>query len=437
MSVTAIIAEYNPMHRGHEYLIEEAKRKTGADYALIVMSSNFVQRGAPAVMNKYLRTSCALKGGADLVIELPTYYSLSSAEYFAKGAVALIDSLGSADTLCFGVECDDIDLLYELAEIPVFEKSLYNELITSYLDEGLSYAKSESTALLKIALGDTDSLEVPSDRIGSKYTLNELEQILSSPNNTLAISYIRALIELDSPIKAVCIKRVISDYNDESLGALSSSAVRKEIIDGNYPPLKNQLSPEIYDYLKPYNRAIFPVSVDDFSDILMYKLMDIIYGSGNSVKTNGILKLTEYVDVSSSLAARIINNLSSYKSFSQFVAILKTKDTTYTRISRALMHIILNIKKSNMQKYINNDFSLYARILGFREDSGNMLAMLKHDSMIPIISKLADADKIIDNELTLKLLNENTFASELYDHVVASKFGSEFVPEYSRPIIVL
>lgn len=432
MSVTAIIAEYNPLHKGHEYLISEAKRITGSDFALIVMSSDFVQRGAPAVMNKYIRATTALIGGGDVVIELPTYYSLSSAENFAKGAVAMIDSLNTVDTLCFGVECDDIELLYELAEVSIFDKEEYDELIFQYVSDGLSYAKAESMAIMKIVNGYDENI----DKISLSYSQAELEQILSSPNNTLAISYIRALIELNSPIKAVAIKRITSGYNDETLGALSSSAVRKEIIDGNYPPLKEQLSPDVYDYIKTYLNVTYPVTIDDFSSILMYKLMDIVYGSGNKVKASGILKLTEYLDISESLAARIINNLNSYQSFSQFVAVLKTKDTTYTRISRALMHIVLNIKKNNMNKYIANDYSLYARILGFREESSHVLTLLKNYSSIPIVSKLADAEEVIENELTLKLLNENTFASELYTHVASSKFGVDFIPEYSRPMII-
>lgn len=432
MSVAAIIAEYNPMHKGHEYLIERARELTGADYVIVVMSGDFVQRGAPAVMNKYMRTELALIGGADLVLELPVYYSTSSAELFAGGAVSLIDSLNIVDYLCFGVECDDMELLYELAEVSVFNVEKYDDLIARYVEEGFSYAKAESMAILGIISNDENSVYAKA----LSYEASELENILLSPNNTLAISYIKSLISMNSNIRACGIKRIASDYNDNSVGALSSSAVRKELIDGNFPPLKEQLSEDMYDYLSAYLDATFPIALDDYSDILLYKIMDIVYGSGNNLKASGILKLSEYLDVSESLAARIINNLNDYKSFSQFIAILKTKDMTYARISRALMHIVLNIRKTNLQKYVFNDMSLYARILGFRKDSTGIMSLMKEYSTIPVISKLADADDFIESELTKKLLNENTYASELYGHVATAKFGTTFIPEYSRPIVI-
>lgn len=432
MSIAAIIAEYNPMHKGHEYLINKAKSITGADQVIVVMSGDFVQRGTPAVMNKYMRTELALMGGADIVLELPSYYATSSAEFFANGAVSLIDSLRVVDYLCFGVECDDIELLYELAEVSVFNEKEYNMLISKYVEEGISYAKAESMAIIDIIKDYDDAAE----KRCLTYDIDELDSILSSPNNTLAISYIRALLILDSNIEPVGIKRITSGYNDDSIGALSSSAVRKELIDGNYPPLKEQLSREMYEYIRSSVGTDYPISIDDYSDILIYKLMDIVYGSGNNLKASGILKLSEYVDVSESLAARIINNLNDFESFSQFITILKTKDTTYTRISRALMHIILNIKKSNMHKYVYNDMSLYARILGFRRESTDVLSLIKEYSIIPIVSKLADAGNVIDNELTKKLLNENTYASELYSHIASQKYGAEFIPEYSHPIII-
>lgn len=432
MSVTAIIAEYNPMHIGHEYLIDKARRITGDEYVIVVMSGDFVQRGAPAVMNKYMRTEMALMGGADLVLELPSYYATSSAEYFAEGAVSLIDSLGIVDNLCFGVECDDMELLYELAEVSIYNDEEYNSIIAELLDEGYTYAKAESTAVIEIIRG----YELGTKKRILAYDVDEIEDILSSPNNTLAISYIKSLIARDSEIKAVGVRRMGSSYNDESLGALSSSAVRKELIDGNYAPLKTQLSEDMYNYLSNYLDATFPICLDDYSDILIYKLMDIVYGSGNSIKANGILKLTEYMDVSESIAARIINNLNYFESFTQFIALIKTKDVTYTRISRALMHIVLNIKKTNMQKYLYNDLSLYARILGFRSNSTELLSEMKQYSSIPIISKMADAESIIESELTKKLLNENTYASELYGHICSNKFGTDFIPEYSRPIVI-
>lgn len=435
MIVNAIIAEYNPLHKGHEYLINMGKELTGADYTVVVMSGNYVQRGEPAIMDKSLRTEAAILAGADLVLELPLYYSLASAEYFAKGAVALLDKLGICDNLVFGCETDNIELLEDIALLSLDNEKEYYERIVDYMSSGNSYPKSESLAI-------SDLLESTEDVFDkyptlSTYSRDEIADILSAPNSTLAICYIKALISIGSNIRPVAVNRIISDYNDLSLGALSSSAVRKEILEGNFSPLAEQLSEDIYDLMADNIDITYPIFVDDFSDILIYKLRSLIYGNGTRLKSSGMLALTEYLDVSDTLSARIINSISEYKNFSQFVTLLKTKSVTYSHISRALMHIVLGIKKSNAQKYINNDYSIYARILGFYRESSELLSMLKEYSQIPVISKLADADEVIEDPLTLKLLYESINAAELYSTVASLRLGCEYNSEYSIPIVII
>ena len=129
MKVCAIIAEYNPFHNGHEFQIKKAKEMTGADYIIVVMTGDFTQRGVPAVIDKYERTKMALKAGADLVIELPLYYSSSSAEYFASGSVNLLNKLGVVDYLCFGSECGDINILNDIANLLINHKEQISERI--------------------------------------------------------------------------------------------------------------------------------------------------------------------------------------------------------------------------------------------------------------------------------------------------------------------
>ena len=436
MRVNAIIAEYNPLHKGHEYLINTGKMITDADYTIVVMSGNYVQRGEPAVMSKYLRTEAALIAGADLVLELPMYYSLASAENFAKGAVALIDKLGVVDNLIFGCETDNIELLKDIAAISIdYEMDCY-ELISKYMSLGNSYPKAESMAIRDIIekLEEGAREKYP---ILCEYSKDDVASILSAPNSTLAICYIKSIISLGSNLNPVAIKRTSSEHNDLSLGALSSSAIRKELIDENYTPLKNQLSEGVYELMAESIGKCYPIKVDDFSDILLYKLRSLIYGNGASLKASGILALTEYLDVSEELAGRIIGCLSDYKSFSQFVAILKTKSITYSHISRALMHIILDIKKSNAQKYIANNYSLFVRILGFYKESSAILSAIKEYSEIPVISKLADAEDIIEDKLTLKMLYECTNASELYEGIAASRYGTSFIKEEAQRIIIL
>ena len=436
MKINAIIAEYNPLHKGHEYLINKGKEITGADYTIVVMSGNYVQRGEPAVMDKSIRTEAALLSGADLVIELPLYYSIASAENFAKGAVALIDKLGCVDNLVFGSETDNIELLYDIASLSLdYEMDLY-ELISKYMAEGNSYPKAQGLAITDIItkLENDGKEKYP---MLSVYDKNDIAEILSAPNSTLAVCYIKSIISLGSDLNPVAVARITSDHNDLSLGALSSSAVRKEFSEKNYEPLKDQLSQDVYELYAENVEKNYPIRVDDYSDILLYKLRSLVYGNGARLKAQGVLALTEYLDVSEELAGRIINCLPEYRNFTQFVAILKTKSITYSHISRALMHIILDIKKSNAQKYIANDFSLYARILGFFKESSEILSIVDQNSEIPIVSKLADAEDYIEDPLVLKLLFETINASELYTGIAASRFGCEFVSELSQRIVII
>ena len=436
MVINAVIAEYNPLHKGHEYLISEGIKRTGADFTIVVMSGNYVQRGEPAVMDKSIRTKAALIAGADLVVELPLYYSIASAENFAKGAVALIDKLGCVDNLIFGAETDNIRLLNDIATLSLdYEIDLY-ESISAFMAEGHSYPKSLALAISAI-ISKTDTEAENKYEELLKYDKEEITKILSSPNSTLAICYIKALISMGSDINPVAVKRVVSEHDDLSLGALSSSASRKELLEENYEPLRDQLSEEIYELYADNVMKNYPVKLDDFSDILLYKLRTLIYGNGARLKAQGILALTEYLDVSEELAGRIINLLPEYKNFSQFIAILKTKSITYSHISRALMHIILDIKKANMTKYIANDYSLYVRILGFFKESSNILSVIDTSAKIPVISKLADCEKVIEDPLTLKLLFETINASELYLGLVSSRYGCEYVSELSQKIVIL
>ena len=139
MRTVGIIAEYNPFHNGHAYQIRKAKELTNADYCVVVMSGDFVQRGAPALMDKYLRTECALRNGADLILELPVCFALSSAETFARGAITLLDRLGIVDAVCFGSECGDINVLRDFAKELLCETPVFKETLAREMREGHTY----------------------------------------------------------------------------------------------------------------------------------------------------------------------------------------------------------------------------------------------------------------------------------------------------------
>lgn len=400
MRVVGLIAEYNPFHNGHLYHIEKAKELVNADYAIVVMSGNFVQRGAPAIMPKHLRAESALKCGADLVIELPVCYATGTAEQFAYGAVSLLNNLGCVDAICFGSECGDINPLSNVARLLCDESDEYKDTLQNGLRSGMSFPLARQTAL--------DNL-YPDCNYG---------QLLSEPNNILGIEYLKSLYRSGSNIEPLTIRREVSHYHDTELQEQfsSASALRGTISDGNFAQLYGQIPSECMPSLEDGYEVRYPVYANDFSLLLKYKLLN---------ETS--MSLLEYADVSEELANRIFNRLNDYVSFDQFCELLKTKEITYTRISRALIHILLGVKKSD---YVEIE---YARVLGFKEESIDLLSKLKDLSSIPLITKLGKKDTLSD--LGKKMLEIDINSSNLYESVVTEKFKTPFINEFKQSIV--
>lgn len=400
MRIVGLIAEYNPFHNGHQYHIEKAKEVTGADAAIAVMSGNFVQRGTPAIMPKHLRTEAALRAGASLIIELPVCYATGSAEMFARGAVSILHQLGCVDAICFGSECGDITVLKELADILQEEPPVYKNALQEGLRRGLSFPSARQEAVRRM------------------YPDAKSFRLLEEPNNILGIEYLKALSYLGSDMTPHTILRKSSYYHDTELReALSSaSAIRQEIAEGRIQNLRGQIPDTAIRVLETYNRKQLPIYEDDFSLLLKYKLL-------HETKRS----LTEYADISEELANRIANQLKYFISFKQFCDLLKTKEVTYSHISRALLHILLNVKKETALGIG------YARVLGFRTDDTAILSEIKKTSVIPLITKLTDTGQLSDSHK--RMLDADIFASDLYGSVLADKFKQSFRNEYEHPIV--
>ena len=216
MKVVGIITEYNPFHNGHAYQIQEIKKRTGADYVVVAMSGDFVQRGTPAIIDKYARTQMALSCGVNLVIELPTLWATASAEYFAMAGVTLFEKMGCVDILCFGAETDDLPLLSVLAEIIAEEPDGYRELLSVYLKEGLAFPVARGKALCSYLKEQEKSASATQEFSSKNVVLNldAVSSILSEPNNILAIEYLKALKRRNSSIQPYLLKREGAGYHD-------------------------------------------------------------------------------------------------------------------------------------------------------------------------------------------------------------------------------
>ncbi|MDO5293170.1 MAG: nucleotidyltransferase [bacterium] len=422
MKVVGLITEYNPFHNGHKYHIEQAKKITGADHVVVVMSGNFVQRGAPAVIDKYTRTKMALQEGADLIFELPVTYATASAEYFALGAVSILDSLGFVDSICFGSECGNITLLSEIASVLCEEPHEYQTLLNENIKKGQSFPSAREHAL-------TSYLSRPETQLQNDQ--QDLVDTLASPNNILGIEYIKALKLLNSKITPYTITRICSGYHEEDLtGSISSASSIRQYINTNkgtpasLSQLEESMPSHAYGLLLDAQEKSSPIVADDFSMLLYYKLLYSDVGS-----------LTSYLDINEDYAQRILNEHIRFTSISSFGEALKAKNLTRSRIDRMLFHILLNIKK-DLYQTSSKTHPIYLRLLGMRKESSFLIKSSTLDSTKPIITKMADArDKL--SEESYRHLQLEIQASTLYNQVVYQKYGTTLKDEYRHGIVIV
>lgn len=411
MKTVGLITEYNPFHNGHAYHIEKAKMLTGADRVIVVMSGDFVQRGAPAVMPKHLRAESALLSGASLIIELPVCFATGSAEYFAQGSISLLNRLGCIDSICFGSECGDLHLLKEIAQILADEPIEYQTALKQALKEGASFPAARQEAL-----------NIYSD----KYS-----EILASPNNILGIEYLKALAKIHSKMEPFTIKRIGAGYHDMDINGQFSSAtaIRSDIYqlaDVNSSSeslplthIQTQVPSSCHELMKKNYQTRYPVKADDLSLLLKAKLLSETAGS-----------LSHYLDMSPELANRILRLRNDYLSFEQFCDLLKTKELTRSRISRSFIHVLFGI--TNDWLTAMKAPAPYARILGFRRDHADLLGILKRTSDIPLITSPARA---VLADTAYQMLELDIYASDLYESVITDLYGTPFHNELTKQII--
>ncbi len=417
MNAVGLITEYNPLHNGHIYHMNRAREISGADIAVAVMSGNFVQRGEPAVIDKYSRAKAAVDSGINLVVELPSFYALSSAEGFAAGAVLTLDAL-CADSFVFGSECGDIDLLEKCAEIFINETADFQTALKNNLSMGHSYPKARHVAL--------------SDLYG-----NELADVADSPNNILGIEYIKAVKKYNSAVRPLTIKRVQNGYHDTALDneIASATAIRKNIVDLSDNNTDSQIARNINldkHIPQPMTSLInanfghtAPVSINDFSMLLNYKIADIIYKCGNN-KEAFCTEMCRYIDMSEDLANRLFAVHKAGLSYTEYADALKNRQYTMTRIQRILMHIILEFTVDLKAKYESGS-APYIRILGMDGKGRQYLNSIKKSTVIPIITKTADYKN---------LLLEDIYAASVYNQAIAGRYGQTAFDEFRHGVYI-
>ena len=394
MNLLGLIVEYNPFHNGHLYHLNESKKLTNATHTIAVMSGNFMQRGTPALLDKFTRAEIAVKNGVDLVVELPTLYSCQSAEIFSHGGITLLNSLNCVNSVCFGSEIGNIDILYIIAKILIDEPPTFKNKLKSYLGDGLPFPKARASALFDYIsenkLYDT-----------SKETLLE---ILNSPNNILGIEYIKSILKLNSNIKPYTINRVNSGYNSLNINnsICSASAIRNALKTDSLETINYTMPKPTYDLINDtVNSGVNLVYNDDF-----YKIL-------SSIILRDKDNLTDYFEVNEGIENKIYNSIFKCQNIEELQNEIKSKRYTMTKISRTLNNIMLGIKRDDILKTKDLKEMPYVRVLAFNDKGCEILKEIKKNSEIEVITKFSKI-KHIDSDIFNTLINYDIKATNMY-----------------------
>lgn len=373
MKTAAVICEYNPFHSGHLHQLSEAKKRLDCDAVIGMMSGNYVQRGDVAVYPKQIRAKAALYGGIDLVLELPAALTLQSAERYAANAVGTLNALGCVDYLFFGAECPETDLLMNIANVLAYEDSDFKLALRRELDRGLSFAAARSNAVKEIIGGAS-------------------AEILSTPNNILAVEYCKALIRSGSTIKpyAIARKGVNHDAGGSNNGFASASEIRRRILCG-----------------EDISKFVPEFAADIYSGVKPSFIADMECSLAAALCMTSADKLSQAPDVSEGLENAILRAAFEADTLDGIIAGVKSKRYAYSRIRRIILCSYLGITKADSALTPQ-----YIRILDFNERGREILSSARSTAALPLAK---NGRQIKDNPKALELWKRELILDRIYD----------------------
>lgn len=388
--VIGVVAEYNPFHNGHYYHLQATKEITGAEYCVAVISGNFTQRGDTSIVNKWAKAYMAICGGADLVIELPTVYSISSAENFASGAVRILDNLKVVDAISFGAEANDLATLNNIANVLYEEPKAYTNILSHELKKGISYPAARENALM-MYLND----------------IKRYANTLSSPNNILAIEYLKALKIQKSKLEPIMIKRKKVYYNDNKIvdDFASATAIRKLLQDGEYANLRKVIPRSSYTIIGQESRkGGMVLSLAKYEKEIIYALRKMT-----------VEEIADLPDVSEGLQFAIKNAANEANNLKDLISNIKSKRYTQTRIQRILLYALLGIDKKLMEN--SRKVVPYVRVLGFTQKGKSLLSEISRRN--PKLNIITSLKKYMNqnqnkNKVLAEMLEKDIFATDVY-----------------------
>ncbi|MHB9094876.1 MAG: nucleotidyltransferase [Eubacteriales bacterium] len=393
MNVVGVVTEHNPFHNGHLYHIEQAREKCDAELVVSVMSGHFLQRGEPALFNKWARAKMAVLSGVDMVIELPTAFSVRSASAFAAGSVSLLNSMGIVTHICFGTEAGDAGKLWPAARLLANEPAEFKAILSGFLDEGLSFPAARAGAVERYFADEGQNTAEPG--------------LYASPNNILGIEYLRALLNTGSNIKPVAIKRFSAGYHDTEIGRTnaiaSATSIREELLSGGRltDTIKTVVPGSAYEEMaNEISHGLGPVFIENYGNILFYLL-----------RTMPPEQVAGLYDVTEGLENRILEASKSASSVKDLLKKLKTKRYTWTRIQRILTYVLLGYTKSLAGAF---DYTgpRYLRILGLSSRGRALLKTVKKQASLPVIIRTAPWLRKYDD--ISSMLRFDAMATDIY-----------------------
>jgi len=384
VKVLGIIAEYNPFHLGHMHHLNESKRLTGSTHSIAVMSGNFVQRGEPAIVDKWARAEMAVANGVDLVFEMPFVFATSSAEYFGEAGVKLLESLGIVECVSYGSETGSAEQIENAAEFLAEENDDFKSDLKMYLSEGLSFPLAREKALEKTAPG--------------------LGDVLRHSNNILAVEYIKAAKRIGSSMDFVPVKRVGSRFNEISLDEhsfCSATAIRKELYKGGIENVKITMPLESFNILKDSeSRGVSYPRKEDLFNCLQYK-----------IRAAGSEQLALVAGMREGLENRLKDAAYNSLYYESFIKMVESKRYPRSSVQRLLLHLLMDLKKNELNEFRNADMH-YARVLGFNDKGKHLLKEIKKKSDTLIITNLNRQKP--DSELLRRMLEYDMKATDFY-----------------------
>lgn len=407
-NVLGIIAEYNPFHNGHLYHLEQAKMQTNSDYTVCIMSGNFVQRGNTAIVDKWTRTKMCIENGIDLVIELPTIYSTSSAENFAMGAVKMLNSLKVVDFLSFGSENCEIDVLNNIATVLYEEPKQFTSILSHELSKGISFPKARDNALLMYL-----------------NNIQKYSNVINQPNNILAIEYLKSLKKIKSHIIPSSVRREKVYYNSIHIvdEYASSTAIRELLRREVFEEIRPVMPDNSYMMLREqYEKGNFVQSLATFEKEIIYKL-----------RTMSIEEISNLPDVNEGLEFAIKNASNNCNNIVDLISMVKSKRYTQTRIQRILVYALLGITKKDME--ISKKVNPYIRVLGFNQKGKLLLsAISKANPKLQIITSVKKFMDENNNKNLKSMLEKDILSTNIY--TLGYQYKSQSNLDYTNKLII-